>query len=94
MVMVMDPMFVIAIPVPPIMPAVVVCQGYAGPNKDHESCNCEYFHYVAFHGVLLLALNLPRLDGTGDGRVYIGIEDRKEAARADKVDTNLFRTHF
>jgi hypothetical protein len=38
-VMVMDPMFVIAIPVPPIMPAVVVCQGYAGPNKDHESCN-------------------------------------------------------
>jgi hypothetical protein len=93
-VMVMNPMFVMAIPVPPMMPAVVVCQGYAGPNKDHESCYCIYFQYVAFHCVLLFPLNLPWLDGTGDGRVYIGIEDRKEAARTGKVDTNLCRTHF
>jgi hypothetical protein len=87
MVMVMHPMFVMAIPVPSIMPAVVVCQGYAGPNKDQESCNCEYFHYVAFHGVLLLALNLHRLDGTPGRRVYIGFWECMEPQCPGKLTT-------
>lgn len=77
-VMVMNPMLIVTIGGPPMMPAVVVCQGYAGANNDHESCNCEYFHNIAFHGVLLLPLNLNRLDGTLGSWVYIVCRDVRE----------------
>jgi hypothetical protein len=38
-VMVMDPMLIVAISVPPVMPTVVVCKGYAGSDKDHNGRN-------------------------------------------------------
>ena len=76
--MVMNPMLVVAVSVTPVMPTVVVCQGCAGADKDHKSRNCEYFHNVAFHGVLLFPLNLIRLDGTLVRRVYIGLGGYKE----------------
>ena len=78
MVMVMDPMLVVAVSVIPVMPTVVVCQGCAGADKDYKSRNCEYFHNVAFHGVLHFPLNLIRLDGTWGGRVYIRAEASME----------------
>jgi hypothetical protein len=77
-IMVMNPMLVVAVSVTPVMPTVVVCQGCAGADKDHKSRNCEYFHNVAFHGVLLFPLNLIRLDGTLVRRVYIGLGGYKE----------------
>ena len=76
--MVMNPMLVVAISVAPMMPAVVVCQGYAGADKDHDSRNYKYFQKVAFHGVLLFPLISIRLDGTLDRRVYIGLGGYKE----------------
>jgi hypothetical protein len=72
-IMVINPVLVVAVSVTAVMPAIVVRQGYAGANKDHQSNNYKYFHYVAIHVVLLFPLNLIRLDGTGDGRVYIGL---------------------
>jgi hypothetical protein len=73
-VMVIIPLCIVAIGVAMFaaitLPAIR--KGYTSPEEDHKSCNCEYFHNVAFHGVLLLALNLPRLDGTPGRRVYIG----------------------
>ena len=87
-------MLVVAISVPPVMPTVVVCQGYAGTQKDHKSRNCEYFHYVVFHGVLLFPLNLIRLDGTRDGRVYIGVGDYREPGEPETVDTHSGKTHL
>jgi hypothetical protein len=74
MVMMIIPLFIMAIGVAMFaaitLPAIR--KGYTSPEEDHKSCNCEYFHNVAFYGVLLLALNLPRLDGTPGRRVYIG----------------------
>ena len=46
--------------------------GNASANKDHKSCHCEYFQSVSFHGVLLLRLKFPWLDGGRGGKVYIG----------------------
>jgi hypothetical protein len=75
-IMVMNPMLVVAISVTPMMPAVVVCQGYAGADKDHESRNYKYFRKVAFHGVLLFSLNLHLLDEAGRGKVYLGFRQK------------------
>jgi len=84
-VMVMNPMLVVAISVTPMMPAVVVCQGYAGADKDHDSRNYKYFQKVAFHGVLLFPLISIRLDGTLDRRVYIGLGDYMETGSAKRL---------
>jgi len=47
-VMVMNLMLVVAISVPPVMPTVVVCQGYAGANKDHKSRIANIFIMLLF----------------------------------------------
>jgi hypothetical protein len=77
-VMVMNPMLVMAIGVPPMMAAVIVCQRNASTDKEHKRGDCKYFQIVAFHGVLLFSLDLHRLDGAAAGRVYIGFEARVE----------------
>ena len=71
MVMVVLPMFVVAVCVAPMVPAIVARQGDAGSHKCHERDNCEYFQKVAFHCALLFPFNLRKLDETGGDWVYI-----------------------
>jgi hypothetical protein len=58
-VMVMNAMFVVAIAVAPMMPAVVVGQGDPYTEENHKNRNQKYFQYLALQGVLLFRLNLP-----------------------------------
>jgi hypothetical protein len=66
-----------------------ICQRNAGANKDHDKCNCEYFHNVGFNGVLLFPLKLPLLDETIGRRGYMGFMGETEGLGLPVVAFNF-----